>query len=163
MRNFILLALTITLTVVLPVLAFAADTVAVPAEYAINVQSPLQALVSLIFGLVGGLLALLSKKLFGKDGKLPLDDEHTSYLNNAITSGLALGESKVRGMVGNVKDPTVQNQLVATAVNFVLASVPSLLVKYDITPVKLRQLILERLGDDDKKTDAATTQETKDA
>lgn len=141
-------------------MAFAADTVAsiAPPEYTIGIQSTMQTVVSFVFGLVGAGIAFAANKLLGKGGKFELDAEHQIYLNHAITSGLSLGEAKVRGMVGNIKDPTIQNQLVATAANFVLASVPGLLAKYNITPQKLRDLIVDKLDGDAEK--AALAEQT---
>lgn len=127
--------------------AFASEAAAVPVpeEFSIHLSSGLQSIVSLIFGLIGGGLAFLSGKLFGAGGKLPLDDEHRAYIDNAIAHGLTLAEAKVRDLAGGINDPTVKNQTVATAANFVLASIPTVLVKYGITPDKLRDMVTQKL------------------
>lgn len=125
--------------------AAAAPDIAAALGTEINVKDPAAQLVGFILIGLGALLKWGADKLFGVKGKIPLTDDMRKLLDNAIDAALQLAREKLRDGIKDMNNPHILNQTVATALNFVLAAVPSVIDALGYDEAKLEALIEEKL------------------
>lgn len=123
----------------------AAPDIATLSGTEINVKDPAAQLVGFILIALGALLKWGADKLFGAKGKIPLTDDMRKLLDNAIDAALQLAREKLHDSIRDMNNPHIQNQTVATALNFVLAAVPSVIDALGYDEAKLEALIESRL------------------
>lgn len=134
-----------------------ATTATTDTSSVIKVQSSLQlALQYLIAAIGAGMLVVWHKVA----SKFKLSDEYDTYVEHAVTSGLAYAESKLSTKIADIKDPVTKSTAVGTAANFVLTSIPSLLAHFNITPDELRQMIADAFDDTQAATAVTATAAT---
>lgn len=125
--------------VVLPAVALAAE---VATTYPVNVGDGLSSIVSLVFGLIGTAIGSLLTFLFGRDkSKIKLDTETRQFLELAIKGALLTAETKLKTKIKDIDDIHVRNQLIATALNLLMASIPQIIDKVGLDNYALSNLI----------------------
>ncbi len=125
--------------IVLPAVALAAE---VATTYPVNVGDGLSSIVSLVFGLIGTAVGSVLTLLFGRDkSKVKLDAETRQFLELAIKGALLTAETKLKTKIRDIDDIHVRNQLVATALNLLMASIPQIIDKVGLDTYALSNLI----------------------
>lgn len=132
----------------------AAPDIATISGTEINVKDPAAQLVGFLLVAIGALLKWGADKLFGVKGKVPLTDDMRKLLEQAIDAALELSRRKLQVGIADMTNPTIQNQTVAAALNFVLAAVPTVIDALGYDEDKLENLIHAKLFDDPQAASA---------
>ncbi|MBI1214534.1 MAG: hypothetical protein GC185_01785 [Alphaproteobacteria bacterium] len=113
--------------------------------YAVNLKAQAGTLIPYIFSAIGAVILPILGWLFGSKGKIKLGDEAVTALDAVINQALAFAQTKTLTAVQGMKDPEVHNQLVATALNFTLAQVPTLIGHLNLTPEQVQAKVAAAL------------------
>lgn len=132
----------------------AAPDIATASGVEINVKDPAAQLIGFILVTLGALLKWGADKLFGTTGKVPLNEDMRKLLDQAIDAALELARQKLQVGISDMNNPTIQNQTVASVLNFVLAAVPKAVEALGYDEQDLEDLIHSKLFEQRQAADA---------
>lgn len=138
------LAVVVGLCVLTSSAAFAADP-----TFEIDIQGALSSIVTVVFAAVAGLVTWAVRKIsniveqkFGME----IEDSMRQYVNDAIINGLHYARDAVVDKTKSIDNPDVKQDVIATAANYVLTTVPDALVYFGLdNEEKVKSLVLSRL------------------
>ncbi|PZQ46323.1 MAG: hypothetical protein DI551_05255 [Micavibrio aeruginosavorus] len=139
---FSAIALCLLSVLIMPAMAFAADT------FEISIQEPIQILIGLVFSAITA-LAVVGIVKFSESHKdtltkLGIDEKHREVLQDAVAMGLNFAKNIVLDKAKGISNPAVKSELVAAASNYVLNRVPDAIEHFGITEEALKEMILAR-------------------
>lgn len=120
----------------------------------INVKDPAAQLIGFVLVVIGAFLKWVVDKIFGAKGKVPLTADMRKLLEQAIDAALDLSRQKLQVGIADMTNPTIKNQTVAAALNFVLSAVPAAVDALGYDEQDLEDLIHVKLFDQQQAADA---------
>lgn len=136
------------MVVAVPATAFAQEV----ASTVVNFQPLLDFAITTVGLIVTAVLPFLINKWIGGH----LDAKSREALSSALEYGMNFGVAKLKEVGGNFAKVDVKNAAIATAADYVVKATPDALIRFNITPERLKDLLLARLESWDETPIAPT-------